>query len=226
MNTSATDRVKVCAEHQERVAFVYVRQSCMRQVRHNLESQRLQYGFAEQAAHLGWSRERIVIIDEDQGQSGSLPQARCGFGGMVAAVARGEAGIVMSLELSRLSRNDLDWHHLVYLCRWTNTLIADKCDAFRNVELTCENCRPIGAETRFCSTFLMQSSESLQPGNELGVMTPGSCFGLWLHEWLGFRQSLAFCFQIESQILVGSIDAGMAQPMGNGAQVVACTQQI
>jgi DNA invertase Pin-like site-specific DNA recombinase len=126
MNTPATDRVKVCAEHQERVAFVYVRQSCMRQVRHNLESQRLQYGFAEQAAHLGWSRERIVIIDEDQGQSGSLPQARCGFGGMVAAVARGEAGIVMSLELSRLSRNDLDWHHLVYLCRWTNTLIADE----------------------------------------------------------------------------------------------------
>ena len=126
MNTPATDRLKVCAEHQQRVAFVYVRQSSMRQVRNNLESQQLQYGFAEQAAHLGWSRERIVIIDEDQGQSGALAQARGGFGGMVAAVARGEVGIVMSFELSRLSRNDLDWHHLVYLCRWTNTLIADE----------------------------------------------------------------------------------------------------
>ena len=110
----------------ERGAFVYVRQSSLRQVRNNLESQRLQYGFAEQAAQLGWSRERIVIIDEDQGQSGALPQSRGGFGGMVAAVARGEVGIVMSFELSRLSRNDLDWHHLVYLCRWTNTLIADE----------------------------------------------------------------------------------------------------
>lgn len=126
MNAPTTDRLKVRAEHQERVAFVYVRQSSLRQVRNNLESQRLQYGFAEQAAQLGWSRERIVIIDADQGQSGALPQSRGGFGGMVAAVARGEVGIVMSFELSRLSRNDLDWHHLVYLCRWTNTLIADE----------------------------------------------------------------------------------------------------
>jgi DNA invertase Pin-like site-specific DNA recombinase len=126
MNTSAADRLKVRAEHQERVAFVYVRQSSLRQVRNNLESQRLQYGFAEQAAALGWSRERIVVVDEDQGRSGALPQSRGGFGAIVAAVARGEVGIVMSFELSRLSRNDLDWHHLVYMCRWTDTLIADE----------------------------------------------------------------------------------------------------
>jgi excisionase family DNA binding protein len=126
MNPLVTDRLKVCAEHQQRVAYVYVRQSSMRQVRNNVESQQLQYGFAEQATQLGWSRERIIVVDEDQGQSGALPQARGGFGGMVAAVARGDVGIVMSFELSRLSRNDLDWHHLVYLCRWTNTLIADE----------------------------------------------------------------------------------------------------
>lgn len=75
---------------------------------------------------LGWSRERIVVIDEDQGQSGAVPQSRVGFGGMVTAVARAEGGIVMSFELSRLSRNDLDWHHMVYLCRWTDTLIGDE----------------------------------------------------------------------------------------------------
>jgi excisionase family DNA binding protein len=126
MNTAPTDRLKVCAEHQQRVAYVYVRQSSMRQVRNNVESQKLQYGFAEQAAQLGWSSERIIVVDEDQGKSGALPQARGGFGVMVAAVARGEVGIVMSFELSRLSRNDMDWHHLVYLCRWTNTLIADE----------------------------------------------------------------------------------------------------
>ncbi len=71
MNTATTDRLKVCADHQQRVAYVYVRQSSMRQVRNNVESQKLQYGFAEQAAQLGWSRERILVVDEDQGQSGA-----------------------------------------------------------------------------------------------------------------------------------------------------------
>jgi DNA invertase Pin-like site-specific DNA recombinase len=92
--------VKVRAEHQQRLAFVYVRQSSPRQVRNHLESQRLQYGFAEQAAALGWTRERIVVLDEDQGKSATLPMARGGFGDMVSAVARGEVGIVMSFELS------------------------------------------------------------------------------------------------------------------------------
>jgi DNA invertase Pin-like site-specific DNA recombinase len=67
-----------------------------------------------------------VVIDEDQGKTGSLPQTRGGFGQLVTAVAQGQVGIVMSLELSRLSRNDMDWHHLVHLCRWTGTLIADE----------------------------------------------------------------------------------------------------
>jgi DNA invertase Pin-like site-specific DNA recombinase len=93
--------------------LVYVRQSSLRQVRTNLESQRRQYEFAEQAAAMGWSRERIVVVDEDQGKSASLAQAREGFARLVSAVARGEVGIVMSLEISRLSRNDADWHHEV-----------------------------------------------------------------------------------------------------------------
>jgi DNA invertase Pin-like site-specific DNA recombinase len=124
--TTSVDQQKVRCEHRERLAFVYVRQSSPRQVRSHLESQRLQYAFAEQAAAFGWTRERIIVLDEDQGKSAALPQARRGFGDMVAAVARGEVGIVMSFELSRLSRNDLDWHQLVYLCRWTGTLIADE----------------------------------------------------------------------------------------------------
>ncbi|MDI7268534.1 MAG: recombinase family protein [Myxococcota bacterium] len=123
---TAGDRLKVRPSHLERLAFVYVRQSSLRQVRNNLESQRLQYGFVDQALALGWSRERIVVIDEDQGKSASLPHLRAGFGTIVTAAARGEAGIVMSFELSRLSRNDLDWHQLVYLCRWTDSLIADE----------------------------------------------------------------------------------------------------
>jgi DNA invertase Pin-like site-specific DNA recombinase len=126
MNGRVGDGSKVRAEHHARQALVYVRQSSLRQVRTNLESQRRQYEFAEQAAAMGWSRERIVVVDEDQGKSASLAQAREGFARLVSAVARGEVGIVMSLEISRLSRNDADWHHLVYLCRWTGTLIADE----------------------------------------------------------------------------------------------------
>jgi DNA invertase Pin-like site-specific DNA recombinase len=126
MNIDRPDRSKISTSQLERAAFVYVRQSSLHQVRENVESQRRQYGFADQAQALGWSAGKVVIIDEDQGQSGATPGARAGFGRLVSAVARGEVGVVMSLEISRLSRNDADWHHLVYLCRWTQTLIADE----------------------------------------------------------------------------------------------------
>jgi excisionase family DNA binding protein len=126
MNGDGLDRSKIGPEHLERAAFVYVRQSSLKQVRENVESQRRQYGFAEQARALGWSEGQIVILDEDQGRSGAAPESRPGFARLVGAVARAEVGIVMSLEVSRLSRNDTDWHHLVHLCRWTATLIADE----------------------------------------------------------------------------------------------------
>ena len=126
MSGDHLDRSKVRPEHLERAAFVYVRQSSLKQVRDNVESGRRQYGFADQARTLGWSEGQIVILDEDQGRSGATPQARPGFARLIGAVARAEVGIVMSLEVSRLSRNDTDWHHLVHLCRWTATLIADE----------------------------------------------------------------------------------------------------
>ena len=126
MSGEHLDRSKVRPAHLERAAFVYVRQSSLKQVRENVESGRRQYGFADQARALGWSEGQIVILDEDQGRSGATPQARPGFARLIGAVARAEVGIVMSLEVSRLSRNDTDWHHLVHLCRWTATLIADE----------------------------------------------------------------------------------------------------
>jgi excisionase family DNA binding protein len=126
MSGDGLDRSKIRPEHLERAAFVYVRQSSLKQVRENVESRRRQYGFAEQARALGWNEGQIVILDEDQGRSGAAPQSRPGFARLVGAVARAEVGIVMSLEVSRLSRNDTDWHHLVHLCRWTATLIADE----------------------------------------------------------------------------------------------------
>jgi len=126
MSDHGLDRSKIRPEHLTRAAFVYIRQSSFKQVRENVESGMRQYAFAEQAKTLGWSEGQLIILDEDQGKSGATPQARSGFSRLVGAIARGEVGIVMSLEVSRLSRNDVDWHHLVHLCRWTGTLIADE----------------------------------------------------------------------------------------------------
>lgn len=127
MKPSKNDtRDKTSASHLDRAAYVYVRQSSPEQVKRHVGSTRRQYDLADKAVEMGWPRERVKVIDEDQGQSGSTPQARQAFADLVAAVARGEVGIVIGLEVSRLARNSPDWCHLVYMCRWTDTLIADE----------------------------------------------------------------------------------------------------
>lgn len=90
----------------------------------HLEGRRRQYERVEWAAAAGWPRERIMVIDEDQGKSARTARTRGGFAQLVAAVAQGEVGIVVALEVTRLSRNSPDWHHLLYLCRFTETLIG------------------------------------------------------------------------------------------------------
>ena len=117
---------KVLAMHLERCAYVYVRQSSYYQVEHNLESQRRQYNMRTWALELGWPEERIVVVDEDQGISGAVAGMRSGFEQLASAVGREEVGIVLSLEASRLARNSPDWHHLIYVCRWTQTLLGDE----------------------------------------------------------------------------------------------------
>jgi len=117
---------KIQPEHLGRTAYVYVRQSSPYQVEHHRESQRRQYDLVAWATAAGWAQERVVVVDEDQGKSGAIAHARGGFERLAAAVARGEAGIVISLEVSRLARNSPDWHHLMYVCRWTHTLMADE----------------------------------------------------------------------------------------------------
>lgn len=117
---------KVGSSHRERLAFVYVRQSTCYQVENNRESQRRQYDLRELAINLGWPEERIIVIDEDQGHSGSRPGARGGFARIIMGVGARKAGIVMSLEASRLARNSPDWHTLIYMSRYSDTLIADE----------------------------------------------------------------------------------------------------
>lgn len=114
---------KVQASHLDRCAFVYVRQSSLQQVRDHTEGQRQQYALVERARAMGF--REAVLIDEDQGRSGSGQQQRPGFGRLLSGVCEGNAGAVFALEASRLARNNRDWHHLVDLCALTDTLIID-----------------------------------------------------------------------------------------------------
>lgn len=117
---------KIRPTHLERAAHVYVRQSSPKQVTDHVESRHRQYARADWAVEAGWAREQVVVVDEDQGKSSATAGSRKGFARMIAAVAQGEVGIVIALEVTRLARNSPDWHHLIYLCRWSDTLIADE----------------------------------------------------------------------------------------------------
>ena len=117
---------KVTAAHLERNAYLYVRQSTLRQVLNNTESTQRQYGLRQRAVALGWPVERIVTIDCDQGQSGASATDREGFQHLVAEVGLGRAGIVLGLEVSRLARNNADWHRLLEICALAGVLICDE----------------------------------------------------------------------------------------------------
>src|SRR5207244_9035621 len=112
---------KVTADHLKRDAYLYVRQSTLRQVMENTESTKRQYGLQQQAVRLGWPIERVIVIDCDQGQSGSSAADREGFQRLVTEVSLGHAGIVLGLEVSRLARNSTDWHRLLEICALTDT---------------------------------------------------------------------------------------------------------
>ena len=117
---------KVSASHLKRNAYLYVRQSSLRQVFENSESTERQYALRQQAIALGWPVEQVIVIDTDLGQSGASSVDREGFQRLVAEVGLGKAGIVLGLEVSRLARNSTDWHRLLEICALTDTLILDE----------------------------------------------------------------------------------------------------
>ena len=117
---------KIKSQHLRRNAYLYVRQSTLRQVLENSESTERQYALRQRAIQLGWSQEQIVVIDNDLGQSGASAADRLGFQKLVAEVGMAHAGIVMGLEVSRLARNSADWHRLLEMCALADTLILDE----------------------------------------------------------------------------------------------------
>jgi DNA invertase Pin-like site-specific DNA recombinase len=120
------ESLKVQPHHLERGAYLYIRQSSLRQVLENVESTKRQYALRSRALALGWRDEQIIVIDNDQGESGASAAWRAGFQRLVTEVGMGYAGIVMGLEVSRLARNNADWHRLLEICALADTLILDE----------------------------------------------------------------------------------------------------
>lgn len=116
---------KILPQHLERQAYVYIRQSSMRQVEEHLESQDLQYQLVHRARALGWSQEQIEVIDDDLGKSAATATDREGFQILVAAVGLGQVGIILVTDVSRLARNCGDWYQLLDLASVYNALISD-----------------------------------------------------------------------------------------------------
>jgi DNA invertase Pin-like site-specific DNA recombinase len=117
---------KIADRHLTKDACIYIRQSTMGQVRFNQESTERQYNLKSKAEKLGWSPERIRILDRDLGQSGARTTHREDFKTLVGDVAMGRIGAIFSLEASRLARSNQDWHRLLELCAMTGTLVIDE----------------------------------------------------------------------------------------------------
>jgi DNA invertase Pin-like site-specific DNA recombinase len=118
-------QTKITAEHLERKAIVYIRQSSLKQVRENLGSQFTQRALVERAQSLGWHPERIEVLDGDLGQSATATAGRDAFKALAAAVALDHVGIIFGWDASRLARNNADWYQLLDLAALFGTLIAD-----------------------------------------------------------------------------------------------------
>lgn len=116
---------KVTTEHLSKLVYVYIRQSSPGQVIRHRESTDLQYQLVERAVQLGWPRERIRVVDDDLGKSGTSVTERMGFQNIMVEVGLGNVGLVLSFDASRLARNNRDWYQLLDLCSIFGTLIAD-----------------------------------------------------------------------------------------------------
>lgn len=117
---------KIKREHLEKLALIYVRQSTLYGVQHNITGGRRQREDVEQLAlKLGWLKENIKIVDEDQARSGRSTYKRYGYLDMLNAMSTGSVGAVFSLESTRVARDTADWHFLIKLCYVTGTLIID-----------------------------------------------------------------------------------------------------
>ena len=116
----------ITPQHLQKKAVIYVRQSTPQQVLNNQESRRLQYALRQRAESLGWRANEIEVIDADLGVTAAFARHRTGFQELVTKVTLGQVGIILSSEVTRLSRNCSDWYPLLDVCGYRGCLIADQ----------------------------------------------------------------------------------------------------
>jgi len=121
---------KILAEHLERRAFIYARQSTPAQVIHHRSSTERQIGLADRASELGWSSNLIDVVTDDLGQSGRYVEGREGFQRLASEMTMGRVGAVFSLDASRLARSSADWHRLLEIAALTKTLLVDEQNVY------------------------------------------------------------------------------------------------
>jgi DNA invertase Pin-like site-specific DNA recombinase len=117
---------KIHSWHLDRLAMVYIRQSTTYQVLNHRESRERQYALADHAVALGWPRERVVVVDDDQARTGRTAEARSGFHRLLAEVTMEHVGVILGIEMSRIARNNRDWHNLLEMCAVVGTILSDE----------------------------------------------------------------------------------------------------
>ena len=122
MNTSEL----ITSQHLALKAIIYIRQSTLHQTITNQESLKLQYALKQRAFEFGWQANNIEIIDADLGLTGAEAKHREGFKSLLTQVTLGEVGIILSFDVTRLSRNCSDWYPLLDVCGYRHCLIADR----------------------------------------------------------------------------------------------------
>jgi DNA invertase Pin-like site-specific DNA recombinase len=116
----------VTADHLTRKAVIYSRQSTPHQVWTNQESLPRPYALRQRALPLGWRADDIDVIEADWGLTAVTAAHRSGFQELVTRVTLGHVGIILSLDVTRLSRNLTDWYPLLDICGFKGCLIADR----------------------------------------------------------------------------------------------------
>lgn len=116
----------ITAQHLAREAIIYIRQSTPHQMLSNQESLELQYALKQRAIDLGWKADNVIVIDTDLGITGTNVEKREGFKELVTKVTLAKVGIILSYDVTRLSRNCSDWYPLLDICGYKQCLIADR----------------------------------------------------------------------------------------------------
>jgi DNA invertase Pin-like site-specific DNA recombinase len=116
---------KIALHHLERWAIVYVRQSHPQQVQRHPESAQVQANLQGLALDWGWPRERIRILDGDQGRSATTTVGRDDFAWLLSEIALSHVGLVLGLQFNRLAREDEACCRLIKVCAAFDTLLAD-----------------------------------------------------------------------------------------------------